>query len=388
MRKLGKLLIIMLILQVISTACKSLEEDKIQDKLDSMTLEEKAGQLLIVGFKGTFLNDRTKSYINDLKVGGLILFDRNIESKGQILGLVEEIKGSNAEEDIPLFLCIDEEGGSISRLPKEYRRLPDPFQIGETNDVDIAFQFGQLLGNRVKGLGLNLNFAPVLDIHSNPDNPVIGKRAYGTNPERVSDIGLEVAKGIRNSSIIPAVKHFPGHGDTSTDSHLELPIIDKSLEELRNFELIPFEDAIENNIEMIMMAHILLPSLDKDYPATLSKKIVHDLLRDEMGYEGVIVSDDMTMGAIVNNFTLEDACIDFLKAGGDILLVCHGEDNPRIVFDKIIDAVEIGELSMEEIDEKVYRILELKDRYLKVGNVDLNLEELNNMAEEIKNRVK
>lgn len=388
MRKLGKLLIIMLILQVISTACKSLEEDKIQDKLDSMTLEEKAGQLLIVGFKGTFLNDRTKSYINDLKVGGLILFDRNIESKGQIIGLVEEIKGSNAEEDIPLFLCIDEEGGSISRLPKEYRRLPDPFQIGETNDVDIAFQFGQLLGNRVKGLGLNLNFAPVLDIHSNPDNPVIGKRAYGTNPERVSDIGLEVAKGIRNSSIIPAVKHFPGHGDTSTDSHLELPIIDKSLEELRNFELIPFEDVIENNIEMIMMAHILLPSLDKDYPATLSKKIVHDLLRDEMGYEGVIVSDDMTMGAIVNNFTLEDACIDFLKAGGDILLVCHGEDNPRIVFDKIIDAVEIGELSMEEIDEKVYRILELKDRYLKVGNVDLNLEELNNMAEEIKNRVK
>lgn len=388
MRKLGKLLIIMLILQVISTACKSLEEDKIQDKLDSMTLEEKAGQLLIVGFKGTFLNDRTKSYINDLKVGGLILFDRNIESKGQIIGLVEEIKGSNAEEDIPLFLCIDEEGGSISRLPKEYRRLPDPFQIGETNDVDIAFQFGQLLRNRVKGLGLNLNFAPVLDIHSNPDNPVIGKRAYGTNPERVSDIGLEVAKGIRNSSIIPAVKHFPGHGDTSTDSHLELPIIDKSLEELRNFELIPFEDAIENNIEMIMMAHILLPSLDKDYPATLSKKIVHDLLRDEMGYEGVIVSDDMTMGAIVNNFTLEDACIDFLKAGGDILLVCHGEDNPRIVFDKIIDAVEIGELSMEEIDEKVYRILELKDRYLKVGNVDLNLEELNNMAEEIKNRVK
>jgi beta-N-acetylhexosaminidase len=388
MRKLGKLLIIMLILQVISTACKSLEEDKIQDKLDSMTLEEKAGQLLIVGFKGTFLNDRTKSYLNDLKVGGLILFDRNIESKGQIIGLVEEIKGSNAEEDIPLFLCIDEEGGSISRLPKEYRRLPDPFQIGETNDVDIAFQFGQLLGNRVKGLGLNLNFAPVLDIHSNPDNPVIGKRAYGTNPERVSDIGLEVAKGIRNSSIIPAVKHFPGHGDTSTDSHLELPIIDKSLEELRNFELIPFEDAIENNIEMIMMAHILLPSLDKDYPATLSKKIVHDLLRDEMGYEGVIVSDDMTMGAIVNNFTLEDACIDFLKAGGDILLVCHGEDNPRIVFDKIIDAVEIGELSMEEIDEKVYRILELKDRYLKVGNVDLNLEELNNMAEEIKNRVK
>lgn len=388
MRKLGKLLIIMLILQVISTACKSLEEDKIQDKLDSMTLEEKAGQLLIVGFKGTFLNDRTKSYINDLKVGGLILFDRNIESKGQIIGLVEEIKGSNAEEDIPLFLCIDEEGGLISRLPKEYRRLPDPFQIGETNDVDIAFQFGQLLGNRVKGLGLNLNFAPVLDIHSNPDNPVIGKRAYGTNPERVSDIGLEVAKGIRNSSIIPAVKHFPGHGDTSTDSHLELPIIDKSLEELRNFELIPFEDAIENNIEMIMMAHILLPSLDKDYPATLSKKIVHDLLRDEMGYEGVIVSDDMTMGAIVNNFTLEDACIDFLKAGGDILLVCHGEDNPRIVFDKIIDAVEIGELSMEEIDEKVYRILELKDRYLKVGNVDLNLEELNNMAEEIKNRVK
>ncbi|NLY46722.1 MAG: beta-N-acetylhexosaminidase [Tissierella sp.] len=361
------------------------EVDKIQEQLDHMTLEEKVGQLLVVGFEGTELDDSTREYIQDLGVGGLIFFARNIHSKEQVSTLVEDI---NNISNIPLFLAIDEEGGIVSRLPKEYKKLPDSISIGNTNDTDLAFDYGQLLGNRVRSIGLNLNFAPVMDIHSNPSNPVIGKRSFGTTAEVVSEMGINVAKGIKNTNVIPSIKHFPGHGDTSTDSHIELPMIDKSLDDIRNFELIPFKAAIDQDIEMIMSAHILIPSIDEEYPATLSKKILGDLLRDEMGYEGVIISDDMTMGAIVNNYSLEEASIDFLQAGGDILLVCHGVDSPRLVFDEIMKSIEIGELTQKEIDTKVYRILQLKDKYLYKGSIDLNFEELNTDAENIMNRLK
>lgn len=362
-----------------------LEVDEIQEQLDKMSLEEKLGQLLIVGFEGRELDDNTREYIEDIGVGGLIFFARNIESKEQVSSLVEDI---NNMSNIPLFLAIDEEGGIVSRLPQDYKRLPDSIDIGNTKDIDLAFDYGELLGNRVRSLGLNLNFAPVMDIHSNPSNPVIGKRAFGTTAEIVSEMGISVAKGIGNTNVIPSIKHFPGHGDTSTDSHIELPIINKSLDDIRDFELIPFKNAIEEGIEMIMSAHILIPSIDEEYPATLSHKILGDLLRDELGYEGVIVSDDMTMGAIVNNYSLEEASIDFLQAGGDIILVCHGLDNPRLVFDKIMYSIENGELTKEEIDSKVYRILELKNRYLNKGNIELSIEELNTDAEEIINRLK
>lgn len=361
------------------------EVDEIQEQLDKMTLAEKVGQLLIVGFEGSDLDDNSREYIEDIGVGGLIFFARNIESKYQVTSLVEDI---NDISNIPLFLAIDEEGGIVSRLPQEYKRLPDSIDIGNTKDTDLAFDYGKLLGNRVKSLGLNLNFAPVMDIHSNLSNPVIGKRAFGTTAEIVSQMGINVAKGIGNTNVIPSIKHFPGHGDTSTDSHIELPIINKSLDKIRGFELIPFKNAIEEGIEMIMSAHILIPSIDEEYPATLSHKILGDLLRDEMGYEGVIVSDDMTMGAIVNNYSLEEASVAFLQAGGDIVLVCHGVDNPRLVFDKIIESIKIGELSEEEIDTKVYRILELKDRYLNKGNIELSIQELNTDAEDIINRLK
>ena len=362
-----------------------IEVDKIQEQLDNMILEEKVGQLLIVGFEGTELNDNTKAYIQDLEVGGLIFFGRNIQSKDQVTALVEDIKDIS---NIPLLLAIDEEGGIVSRLPEEYKRLPDSMDIGNTRDTDLALEYGELLGNRVGSLGLNLNFAPVMDIHSNPSNPVIGKRAFGTTAEMVSEMGISVAKGIKNTNVIPSIKHFPGHGDTSTDSHIELPIINKSLDDIRDFELIPFREAIEEDIEMIMSAHILIPSIDEEYPATLSQRILGDLLRDEMGYEGIIISDDMTMGAIVNNYSLEGASIDFLQAGGDILLVCHGADHPRLVFDKIMESIENEELTIEEIDDKVYRILKLKDRYLNEESIHINIEKLNATAEDIINRIK
>ncbi|MDR7857268.1 beta-N-acetylhexosaminidase [Tissierella sp.] len=351
----------------------------IDDRIKSMSIEEKIGQLIVVGFDGSSINEEAIEFIEDLKVGGFILFSRNIIDENSVLGLLNNLKEANSNNDIPLLLSIDEEGGMVSRLPKSFVKLPDAMTVGNKNDEEISYGFGKMLGDRVKALGFNTNFAPVLDINSNPNNPVIGNRAFGTEVNQVVSSGIQVMKGIRESGVIPAVKHFPGHGDTNIDSHINLPIVRKDMDELKFFELLPFISAIEEDVEMIMVAHILYPEIDKDYPATMSFEVIQRTLRDELGYDGVIVSDDMTMGAIVKNYTLEDGVLQFIKSGGDIALICHGKDNPRKAVEKIADAVNSGELSEEDIDKKVYRILKLKDKFnLEDSVIDkLDLQEIN-----------
>lgn len=342
---------------------KDNEFDAIKNRIMGMNLEEKIGQLIIAGFEGKEINDEIIKKIEELKLGGFILFSRNIEDEKQLLKLLNDIKEVNSKQDIPLFIAIDEEGGNVSRLPKSFIKLPDSMKVGEINNQDISYRFGEILGKRIKSLGFNIDFAPVLDINSNPNNPVIGRRAFGTTNANVVDNGLAVMEGIKNTGVIPAVKHFPGHGDTDIDSHINLPKVSKNISELKSFELIPFINAIEKNTDMIMVAHILYPEIDKDYPATMSYEIIQSLLRDELKYTGIIISDDMTMGAIVNNYTLEEGVISFLKAGGDIALICHEENNANIVVKRIIEAVNNGQLKEEDIDKKLYRILELKNRY-------------------------
>ncbi|MCQ4924234.1 beta-N-acetylhexosaminidase [Tissierella carlieri] len=359
--------------------------DSIGYKVKSMSLEEKIGQLMIVGFDGIDINEEIVRFIEDFKVGGFILFARNIVDESQTLKLLNDIKDANTNSDIPLFLSIDEEGGKVSRLPKSFAKLPEAMKIGKKNDKNISYRFGNILGQRVSALGFNMNFAPVLDINSNPKNPVIGSRAFGTTIDQVVNNGLEVMNGIRDIGVIPAVKHFPGHGDTDVDSHVKLPRVDKTIEELKSFELIPFIEAIKKNVDMVMVAHILYPKIDKEYPATMSSRIIEGVLREELNYDGVIVSDDMTMGAIVQNYTLEDGVLSFIKAGGDIALVCHGEDNPGKVFEKIKEAIETGEITQEDIDKKVYRILELKEKY-KLEDKEtgrISLKTLNNDTREL-----
>ena len=365
------------------------EEEIIVDNaleiIRSMTLREKIGQLIIVGFDGTTINDEALDYIENLKVGGFILFARNIVDEGQTLDLLNKLKEANSNNDIPLFLSIDEEGGRVSRLPESFLKIPEMTKVGNKNDKDISYEIGSILGERVKSLGFNMNFAPVLDINSNPNNPVIGNRAFGSTVELVSKNGLGVMNGIRDFNVIPAVKHFPGHGDTNVDSHINLPIIRKTLDELKAFELIPFIKAIEEDVEMIMVAHILYPELDEVYPSTMSPKVIEGLLRSELDYKGVIVSDDMTMGAIVENYSLEEGVLSFIKSGGDIALVCHGRENPEKVIKRIEEAVNNGELSEKEIDEKLYRILKLKENFgLKDDLIDeINVKEINDKAKKV-----
>ncbi len=377
-------------LPIVEEPIQVVETDKILEMILSMTIEEKIGQLLIVGFEDTLVNKHTLKIIQDYKIGGFILFARNIVDENQLLNLINDLKTINSENQIPLFISIDEEGGKVSRLPKVYKRLPESKILGDLNEPILSFEYGQVLGKRLNTLGINLNFAPVLDINSNPKNPVIANRAFGNNANIVIDNGIAVLKGIESVGVVPAVKHFPGHGDTSVDSHVNLPIVNKNLEQLKELELQPFMTAIEEDVDMIMVAHILFPELDNLYPSTMSKSILNNLLRKDLGYKGVLISDDMTMGAIIENYTLEEASLKFLKAGGDIVLVCHGQDNPLSVINTIKDAIENGELTIEDIDAKVYRILSLKYKYeLKDSIIEvIDLKDLEEETEELLQKIK
>src|SRR5699024_7934943 len=335
MRKIKNIIVVLFVMSLLIIGCNKVGEDNmnnnkgnfnseekndevkendIREKIESMSLDEKLGQLIIVGFEGTDINDNISSFIKDLKVGGVIHFKRNIESVEQVIELNNNIKELNKDSDIPLFVSIDEEGGDVSRLSQEYKDLPTANRLGQLDNEDVSFEYGELLGLRLKSLGFNLNYAPVMDINSNINNPVIGDRAFGNNPELVSKHGLQVMKGIESKNIISSIKHFPGHGDTGVDSHVGLPEMNKSLEEIREFEFVPFKNAIEDDLDMVMVGHILFSEIDNEYPSTMSKKIITNILRDELGFTGVVITDDLTMGAITKNYTLEEATLKFLQA--------------------------------------------------------------------------
>lgn len=345
------------------------EPDPIEEQIKSMTLEEKVGQLVVVGLEGYTIDDNTKTMIENHHVGGLILFGRNVESSGQLLALVNSIKSTNSKNKVPLFVSVDEEGGRVSRMPAEFKKLPRNDAIGKINSGDFSYKIGNILAEETKSFGFNMNFAPVLDINSNPQNPVIGDRAFGSDSQIVSKLGVQTMKGIQAGGVIPVVKHFPGHGDTSVDSHIGLPAVDNNIERLKSFELVPFNEAIRNQADAVMIAHILLNKIDPQNPASLSKAIITDLLRKQLNFGGVVITDDMTMGAIVKNYTISDAAIKAINAGSDIVLVCHGYDNELAVIGALKKAVQNGAITEERLNESVYRILKLKSRYRLSDNI-------------------
>lgn len=336
-------------------------EDKIQNKLDNMTLNEKIGQMIIAGFSSYNVDEKVKTLIKDYNIGGLILFNRNIKSSDQLVDLLNSIKEEN-KNNIPLFLAVDQEGGRVNRMPKDIINFPSNIEIGYGGNEDLAYDVGSAIGQEIKSYGFNLNFAPVLDIFSNKENKVIGDRAFGKNEKIVSKFGISKMKGLQSKGIIPVIKHFPGHGDTSVDSHMGLPIIKKDIESLSKFELIPFKRAIDNGADMVMIAHILLSKID-DKPATLSKKVITELLRGKLGFKGVIITDDLEMDAITDNYSIEETVLKAIDGGNDILLICHSYNKQIKAFDIIKEEVKAGNIPIERINKSVYRILKLKSKY-------------------------
>ena len=346
------------------------------DKLISyMTVSEQVGQMLMPDIRQwngkvtTTVNEGLKSSIHNQDLGGLILFDKNIVDTRQVTTFTHNLQMES--RDIPMFLGIDQEGGVIKRIPGG-TNLPGQMALGATGDSALAEAAGLLTGEELKALGLNINFAPVLDINSNPDNPIIGMRSFSSDADLVTRLGLATITGLRQSGVIAAVKHFPGHGDTMVDSHLGLPVLTHNRERLDSVELKPFQAAIENGVEMIMTAHIAFPAIDNEQvtslkdgqrvpvPATLSKKVLNGLLREELGYEGVIISDAFTMDGIAEHFGEDQAVERAVNAGVDIILM---PQNSAAAHQTLVNAVKNGTIPIETIHASVERILELKAKY-------------------------
>lgn len=357
----------------------------ILNQMAEMSLEEKIGQLFIVGLEGYSLDDNSLEMIEKHHVGGFILFKRNIKDVEQLVALTNALKAANSNNKIPLFISVDEEGGIVSRMPEEIKKLPSSGSLGRLGNEGLSYEVGKILGYQLKLFGFNMNFAPILDINSNPQNPVIGERAFGADKELVSKLGIQTMKGIQSQGVISVVKHFPGHGDTSVDSHVGLPRVDHGLDRLREFELVPFTRAIENGADAVMVAHILFPQIDSDNPSTLSRAIITDILKGEMGFEGLVITDDMTMGAIMENYSIGDAVVKSILAGSDLILVCHGYENELEAIAAIKQAVEEGKISEDRIDESLYKILQLKKKYnLDDKVVEMpDIQKLNQMIEKI-----
>ena len=348
--------------------------DPIAEQLAAMTVEQKVGQLLVTGIDGSQPGTDAQAAIRDYQVGGVILFRRNVVQGEQLASLTNGLKALNGDY-VPLFLCVDEEGGRVSRMPSELDSLPSALAFGAIEEpeerLDACFVLGQTLAAECTAFGFNVDFAPVMDIWSNPENTVIGDRAFGRDAGTVTGAANMTALGLMSGGVIPVAKHFPGHGDTAVDSHVGLPVVDKTLAELEELELKPFRQAMETTcvfgtyggdtaIPAVMAAHILLTGIDPERPASLSPAVINGLLREELGFDGVVFTDDLTMGAISNTYGLGEASVMAVEAGCDMLLVCGGLSDLTEARTALLEAVSGGRISAGRLDESVYRILTLK----------------------------
>lgn len=341
--------------------------EKIQAHIKDMSAEEKIGQLLMPAFRAFQYNDSVEELTKSMEevleayqVGGVILFKENITSKDQVQTLIEDLQ---EKSNIPLWIGVDEEGGSVSRIADNpdmgFDPMPLAFDIGEAGNIEQAYEIGKALGIMLKELGFNMDFAPVADIWSNPSNQVIGKRSFGSDPEQVSKMVNEVVKGLQNQDIISVIKHFPGHGDTNEDSHLGRAYVNRSLEELLERELIPFKNAIDQEVEGVMIGHVELPQIDVGVPATLSYKIVTEILKKQMDFQGLIITDALDMEAITSQFGKGEAALQSFMAGTDILLMPDIEE----AYNHLLEAYDNGIITDERLEESIYKILYTKYKY-------------------------
>jgi len=326
-------------------------------------LREKIGAMVMSGLEGEALGSEEERLLKDYPFGGFIFFKHNLKEPRQILALCRSLWEKGRE--IPPFIAIDQEGGRVHRLPLPFTHFPSAATLGRTGNADLAYKVGLATARELSAVGINLNFAPVLDIHSNPSNPVIGDRSLSSDPEEVIRLGWALVRGLREGRVIPCVKHFPGHGDTDKDSHLELPMMRKDRASLERLELIPFARACEKGIESIMTAHVLYPALDPKYPATLSPSIIGGLLRQQLRYEGVVFSDDLEMKAVSQNYSYGEAAILSIKAGADVLLFCHDSEGAAKTLEHLYEEAERDREIRARVEESYKRINRLKKRYLR-----------------------
>lgn len=347
-----------------------------EEAVKTLSLEEKAGQIMMCFFEGPEISPQLRKLISELKIGGVILYSSrgNIVSTEQVSELCESMQSlASASKTWPLFIGIDQEGGLIMRITEGVTLFPGNMALGAANDENLAAEAAGVIARELASLGINMNFAPVADVNNNPLNPVIGVRSFGSSPDLVSRLASAMAASFSREGIIPSAKHFPGHGNTGTDSHTGLPLISSTREELEKNEIPPFRALIMAGVETVMTAHVLVPALDGTLPATLSPTIL-GMLRKEMGFPGVIITDSLGMGALKKNRTIAESAVEAFNAGADILLFGadkgYEEKEHFAVYETLLEACRSGRISQQRLDEAVGRILELKKGFSLFGRQD------------------
>jgi beta-N-acetylhexosaminidase len=326
-------------------------------------LRRDIGQLLIGSLSGTTITPELRSLAREFSLGGLTLFSRNIEEPEQVAELSRDLQSLAAE--LPLWVSVDQEGGRVARLRKPFTEWPPMAVLGRSGDVALAERFAAALAAELSAVGITLDFAPVLDIHTNPANPVIGDRALADDADAVARLGAAIVRGLQQNGVAACGKHFPGHGDTSVDSHFDLPLVEHPPDRIRRVEAVPFREAIRARVACIMTAHVLVPSLDEERPATLSPRIVQGMLREELAFDGVILSDDLEMKAIARSYAVPDAAVQAIAAGCDGVLICSGDvETQAAALEALVHAVEQDRIPYTRLEDAQQRLRRAKERFL------------------------
>lgn len=339
----------------------------IESRITSMSLEQKVGQLFVMSFFGSDLNFAAQEFITTWQPGAVVFLPSNLENPAQITRLTNSIQENLLNSgSTPALIAVDQEGGIIAHLEEGFTTWAVPSLLTATQNPELAYDFGAALAEEMLAVGINMNLAPVADLQTNRANPIIGRRSFGNDPQLVAPIVASVVEGMQDNGVLATVKHFPGHGDTDSDSHLGLPILDYDQDQLLNRELIPFQAAIDVETAAVMVAHIHFPEFDTlSTPASLSENIINNLLRTEMGYDGLVITDALDMDAIDTVYSPSSAALNALNAGNDLILLgAHiSPENQAIAIQSVIDAVQSGEIPESRIDESVYRVLRAKEQF-------------------------
>jgi beta-N-acetylhexosaminidase len=328
-----------------------------------LSLRRQIGRLLIAGFDGPQLPVELKALTREFGLGGVILFGRNIEEPEQVAEL--SFEAARLVPDFPLWVSVDQEGGRVARLKAPFTQWPAAATLGRSGDIALAERFARALAAELRAVGITLDYAPVLDVLTNPKNPVIGDRSISEKAVDAARLGAAIVRTLQAEGIAACGKHFPGHGDTQVDSHLELPIVEHPVERMRQVEFLPFKAAIDAGVATVMTAHVLAPALDEKRPATLSHRVVTGLLRDELGFEGVILSDDLEMKAIAAEYAVPAAAVLAIEAGCDGVLICSGDHQTQAAaLEALVHAVETGALTEKRVEDALNRQRRAKERFL------------------------
>lgn len=330
-------------------------------KIEELSLEEKIGQLFIIGLEEKI--DGLEEMIKQYKIGGVILYKRNYHSYVEMVNLVKKIKQTNQSNPVPIFISMDQEGGRVNRMPPEIKNLKSPMKIAREKELEMAKESGAIIGKMLHETGVSMDYAPVLDIKRFEEKHAIGDRCYGETEEEVSEYGIEVMKQIQKQGVISVVKHFPGHGLTKKDSHFQIPKILQKARELEKVDMLPFEKAMKEGVDAIMVGHLMIKDIDRKYPASLSKKIIQTYLIQKYQYQGLIMTDDLKMMAIRLHYNSKKASLKALEAGNDIIMMGLPYKKIKRIIQYITKKVRKGKIDIQTINQKVEKIIKMKEKY-------------------------